>query len=367
MSGTELEYVKQAFESNYIAPVGPQLKQFEHVFREITGFEHCLAVCNGTSAIHLAMRSLGVEAGDKVLASTLTFVGSVSPVIFQNAEIVFIDSDRHTWNMDPNILEEELKRLAVAGDLPKAVLPTELYGQACDLDQIVKICDQYEVPVVCDSAESLGAHYRGRSVGRDAQAAVFSFNGNKIITTSSGGMLASDDADLIEHCRYLATQARQPVRHYEHHDVGYNYRMSNVLAAIGIGQMEALADRVNRKREVFAEYQQRIGDLPGWTFMAEAKYGRCNRWLTVATIDPELFGATHEDVIVALEAENIESRPVWKPLHLQKAFSQFRVVGGEVSTSLFDCGICLPSGTAMDSADLDRVCKTIRSVGNTSR
>lgn len=366
MSGAELEYVKQAFESNYIAPLGPQLNQFENVFKEITGFEHCLAVCNGTSAIHLALRSVGVEAGDKVLASTLTFVGSVSPVTFQNAEIVFIDSDQETWNLDPNILEEELKKMAASNDLPKAVLPTELYGQACDLDKIVEICDRYEVPVICDSAESLGAEYKGRSVGRAARAAAFSFNGNKIITTSSGGMLASDDANLIEQCRYLATQARQPVRHYEHHDIGYNYRMSNVLAAIGIGQLEVLKDRVNRKREVFEQYQTQLGDLPGWTFMAEAAYGRCNRWLSVTTIDADAFGASHLDVILALEAENIESRPVWKPLHLQKAFSQFRVVGGEVSKKLFDNGICLPSGTAMGTEDIDRICNIIRSVGKSS-
>ena len=366
MSGAELEYVKQAFESNYIAPLGPQLNRFEELFRELLGFEHCLAVSNGTSAIHLALRSLGVQAGDQVLASTLTFVGSVSPVTYQQADIVFIDSDEQTWNMDPNILEDELKRMDAAGRLPKAVLPTELYGQACDLDAIVQICDRYKIPVVCDSAESLGATYRNASVGKSARVATFSFNGNKIITTSGGGMLASDDGELIENCRYLATQARQPVRHYEHHDIGYNYRMSNVLAAIGIGQLEALSSRVDRKREVFDYYLAEIGDLPGWQFMPEADYGRCNRWLTVATIDPEAFGATHEDVIVALEKQDIESRPVWKPLHLQKAFSQYRIVGGSVSEKLFKTGICLPSGTAMGPQDMKRICDIIRSTGRNS-
>lgn len=359
MSGAELEYVRQAFESNYIAPVGPQLNRFEEVFREITGFQNCLAVCNGTSAIHLALRSLGINAGDKVLASTLTFVGSVSPVVFQNAEIVFIDSDRDTWNMDPNLLHDTLKRMADAGDLPKAVLPTELYGQACDLETIVEICDRYEVPVVCDSAESLGATYKGRPVGKAARAATFSFNGNKIITTSSGGMLASDDEALINHCRYLATQARQPVRHYEHHDIGYNYRMSNVLAAIGIGQLQALPDRVNRKREIFDSYANRLARLDGWELMPEASYGRANRWLTVATIDREKFGASYLDAIIALEGENIESRPVWKPLHLQKAFSSYRCVGGQVAESLFNNGICLPSGTALKESDIDRVCQIL--------
>jgi dTDP-4-amino-4,6-dideoxygalactose transaminase len=361
MSGKEIEYVAQAFESNYIAPTGPQLDRFEEMFRELTGFEHCLAVVNGTSAIHLALRSLGVGPGDKVLASTLTFIGSVSPIVFQNAEIVFVDSDA-TWNLDPNLLEDELKRMKADNDLPKAVLPTELYGQACDLDRIVEICDRFDVPVVCDSAESLGASYRERAVGRGARAATFSFNGNKIITTSSGGMLASDDKELIDHCRYLATQARQPVRHYEHHDIGYNYRMSNVLAAIGMGQLEALPSRVERKREVFAEYQNRLGDLPGLNFMQEAEYGKCNRWLTVATIDVDSFGATPEEVILALEEENIESRPVWKPLHMQKAFSQFRTVGGDVARSYFDNGICLPSGAAMSTNDLDRICSIVRSI-----
>jgi len=366
MSGNELEYVKQAFESNYIAPTGPQLNRFEEMFRDLTGFKHALAVVNGTSAIHLALRTLGVGAGDKVLASSLTFIGSVSPIVFQNAEIVFIDSDPQTWNLDPNLLEDELKRMKAANDLPKAVLPTELYGQACDLDRIVKICDSFDVPVVCDSAESLGASYKGRSVGRSARAAAFSFNGNKIITTSSGGMLASDDEELIEHCRYLATQARQPVRHYEHHDIGYNYRMSNVLAAIGMGQLEALPSRVDRKREVFAEYQSRLGDLPGINFMEEAEYGKCNRWLTVATIDADAFGATPEEIIIALEKENIESRPVWKPLHMQKAFAQFRSVGGDVARTFFENGICFPSGTAMTSDDLDRICSVIRTKARTN-
>lgn len=360
MSGAELEYVKQAFESNYIAPTGPQLNQFEALFREITGFKYCVAVSNGTSAIHLALRSLGIRRGDKVMASMLTFIGSVSPITFQDAEIVFVDSDRHTWNLDPNLLEDELKKMDASGELPKAVVPTELYGQACDLDKIIQICDRYEIPVICDSAESLGASYKGKSVGRGARAATFSFNGNKIITTSSGGMLASDDQQLIEHCQFLATQAREPVRHYEHNEIGYNYRLSNILAAIGIGQLEALHDRVNAKRQIFEGYVKRLKDLPGWQFMEEAEYGRCNRWLTVATIDKNLFGHTPEDVIVALENENIESRPVWKPLHMQKAFSQYRCVGGAVAEDYFARGICLPSGAALTEQDLDRITDIIK-------
>ena len=364
MSGRELEYVKQAFESNYIAPVGPQLNQFEAKFLELTGFKHCVAVSNGTSAIHLALRALGVKRGDIVLGSTLTFVGSVAPVRYLDAELVFVDSDRNTWNMDPNLLKREIQSLMKVGKKPAAVLPTELYGQACDLDAITAICDAYEIPVICDSAESLGALYKDRPVGRSARAAVFSFNGNKIITTSGGGMLASDDEDLIATSRYLATQARQPVLHYEHHDIGYNYRMSNVLAAIGIGQLEVLSDRVDRKREINARYQELIGDLPGIQFTSEAPYGRCNRWLTVITVDADRFGVSHLNIIDTLEANNIESRPVWKPLHMQKAFADCRVVGGSVAESLFATGICLPSGTAMTDDDLVRICKIIRSLAS---
>ena len=362
MSGKEIEYVRQAFESNYIAPVGPQLNQFEDKFKEITKFEHCVAVANGTSAIHLVLRTLGVGEGDIVLGSTLTFVGSVSPVKYQNAELVFVDSDRETWNMDPNLLEAEIKSLLKAGKKPAAVLPTELYGQACDLDRILEICKPHDIPVVCDSAESLGAFYRDRPVGHGAVAATFSFNGNKIITTSGGGMVASNDSKLIDHCRYLATQARQPVLHYDHHDIGYNYRMSNVVAAIGIGQLEVLADRVNQKRLINQQYQEQLGDIPGLTFMPEADYGRSNRWLSVVTIDSAKFGAGPLDIIAALDKENIESRPVWNPLHLHKAFADCRCVGGEVAESLYKTGLCLPSGTIMTEEDVIRVSNIVRSV-----
>lgn len=362
MSGRELDYVKQAFESNYIAPVGPQLNQFEAKFLETTGFKHCVAVSNGTSAIHLLLRSLGVGEGDIVLGSTLTFVGSVSPVSYQNAELVFVDSDRETWNMDPNLLEEEIESLLKKGKKPAAVIPTELYGQPCDLDQIVKICDAHDIPVICDSAESLGAQYKGRPVGRAARAATFSFNGNKIITTSGGGMLASDDEELVKHCRYLATQARQPVLHYDHHEIGYNYRMSNVLAAIGTGQLEVLPDRVARKQAIFSLYEERLGVLPGIEMMPEANYGQSTRWLSVMLVDKDTFGASPLQIIEALEKENIESRPVWNPLHLHKAFAHCRCVGGEVAKSLYEQGICLPSGTAMTDAQVERVCNTISSL-----
>ena len=362
MAGTELEYVRQAFESNYIAPVGPQLNQFEQTFLDITGFKYCVAVVNGTAAIHLLLRSLGIGLGDIVLGSTLTFIGSVAPVKYLNAELVFIDSDRETWNMDPNILEGEIKSLMKAGKKPAAVLPTELYGQACDLDAIVEICEPHGIPVICDSAESLGASYKGKPVGRAARAASFSFNGNKILTTSGGGMIGSDDKELVDHCRYLATQARQPVLHYDHHDIGYNYRMSNVLAAIGIGQLEVLKERVGQKRAIAEMYQNFLADVPGISLMPEANYGTCNRWLTTIQVDSKEFGAEPLDIINALEAENIESRPVWNPLHLHKAFADCRCVGGAVAESLYNKGVCLPSGTIMTEEDIKRITDTIASV-----
>ena len=359
MSGNEQEYVRQAFESNYIAPVGPQLNQFEALFREITGYEHCVAVVNGTSGIHLALRTIGVGQGDIVLGSTLTFVGSVAAVTYQNAELVFIDSDRESWNMDPNLLEQEIERLAAKGTPPAAVVPTELYGQACDLDRIVEICSRYEVPVICDSAESLGATYKGNCVGMAATAAVFSFNGNKILTTSGGGMIASNDSKLIEHCRYLSTQARQPSLHYDHHEVGYNYRMSNLLAAVGIGQLEVLHDRVARRREINALYAECLESIADIKFMPEPDYGVGNKWLTTITISAS-SQIKPLDIINALEAENIESRPIWNPLHLHKAFESCRCVGGEVATSIYESGVCLPSGSSMSDDDVKRVSAIIK-------
>lgn len=362
MSGRELDYVREAFESNYIAPVGPQLDAFEAKFLEITGFAHCVAVVNGTAAIHLALRSLNVGRNDVVLGSTLTFVGSVSPVIYQAAELVFVDCDRDSWNMDPDLLQAEIHELCKQGRKPAAVIPTELYGQPCDLDRIVEICQPHGIPVICDSAEALGAQYKGRPVGRAARVATFSFNGNKIITTSGGGMIASDDKWLIDHCRYLATQARQPVLHYDHHEVGYNYRMSNVLAAIGIGQLEVLAERVDRKRQIFDQYESLLGSLPGISFMPELKIGRSTRWLTVMNVDESEFGVPPSSIIETLERHNIESRPVWNPLHLHKAFADYRCVGGRVAQSLYEQGVCLPSGTTLTEAQIERVCKLIQSL-----
>jgi len=411
MGGEELDFVRETFVSNYIAPLGPQANAFEKEFAKYTSIEHCVALSSGTGAMHLALRHLGVGPGDEVFTSTLTFIGSVTPVTFLGAKPVFIDCDRKSWNMDPMLLKKELELCSEKGKLPKAIVPTDLYGQCCDYDQIYKIGAKYGVPVIVDAAEAMGATYRrndeleilnsehkqknkinpqtqfniqhskqkiapNRHAGWGAKASVYSFNGNKIMTTSGGGMLASDDQELIEHARFLSQQAREPFVHYEHREIGYNYRMSNVLAAIGRGQLMVLDERVKRKREIFNYYENALGDQPGIEFMPEAGYGRCNRWLTVILVTPEEFGATREDIRLALEKKNIESRPVWKPMHLQPVFDcglatdthrhtqtikriKARVVGGEVAEDLFERGLCLPSGTAMTNGNLDRVIDTI--------
>ena len=372
MGGEELRFVQEAFESNFVAPLGPMVDTFEREFAENVGIRHTLAVSSGTAAMHLALRLLGVGPGDEVLASTLTFIGSVTPIVFQQATPVFIDADPNTWNMDPVLLEAELEACEKRGKLPKAVIPTDLYGQCADYDRIIAACDPYGIPVILDAAEALGATYRNRMAGAGAKAAVYSFNGNKILTTSGGGMLASEDEGLIEEARLLAQQAREPFPHYEHTRIGYNYRMSNILAAIGRGQLRVLDKRVRRRREIFAYYREALEDLPGIEFMPEADYGHSNRWLTVALIQPEVFGVDRETVRLALEEHNIESRPVWKPMHLQPVFQgkgpnsanadryATRHVGGGVAEDLFDRGLCLPSGTAMGEGELERVVSIIR-------
>jgi dTDP-4-amino-4,6-dideoxygalactose transaminase len=384
VSAVERDLLLEAFDSNWIAPLGPMVDAFEREFAEYVGIPHCLALASGTAAMHLALRELGVGPGDRVFASSLTFIGSVSPATFLGAELVFIDSERASWNMETDLLAEALKEAQRQGRLPKVVVPTDLYGQCVNLDRIRALCDPLGVPVVADAAEAMGARYRKeegrreteeggrqrtedsgtverwRHAGVGARAAVFSFNGNKIMTTSGGGMLASEDSRLIEHARKLSQQARDPAPHYEHSEIGYNYRMSNVLAAIGRGQLKVLDERVLTKRRLFESYQRLLGDLPGIEFMPEADWSRANRWLTVVLIDPEKSGTSNEKVRLALEAENIESRPLWKPMHLQPVFHGCRTVGGSVSEDLFQRGLCLPSGTAMTDSDLARVIEVIR-------
>lgn len=363
MGGSEQKFVEQAFESNFIAPLGPQVNGFEEDFSKISGYAHCAALTSGTAAMHLALRILGVGKGDVVIASDLTFIGSVSPVTFLDAEPVFIDADRKSWNMDPDLLAEAVESCIAEGRKPKAVIPTDLYGQCADYDRILEILEPHSIPLVIDAAESVGSTYKDRFAGKGAFAAIYSFNGNKIITTSGGGMLASDDEEVISKARWLSQQAREPKPYYEHNEIGYNYRMSNVVAAIGRGQLEVLGDRVRRKRDIFDYYKTKLENVSGLSFMPEADYGRCNRWLTVMQIDAEAFGATPEQVRLALEEVNIESRPVWNPMHRQPVFSNCRIFGGGVGEDLFEHGLCLPSGTALTEEDLDHIVSTILNCG----
>jgi dTDP-4-amino-4,6-dideoxygalactose transaminase len=360
MGGQELEFIREAFESNYIAPLGPMVDAFEKDFVDYTGIGHCVAVASGTAAMHLALHCLDISRGDEVLVSTLTFIGSVTPVVYLGATPIFMDSDRVSWNMSPVLLEEELEASLKRGRRPKAIVPTDIYGQCADVESILELGKRFEVPVISDSAEALGAQYGGRHAGKGTAAAIFSFNGNKIITTSGGGMLASDNELLIDRARFLSQQARDPGPHYEHSEIGYNYRMSNILAAIGRGQLRILDEGISKRRDIFAVYQEGLKDLPGIQFMPEAPYGRCTRWLTVILISPEEFGANRETVRLALEADNIESRPVLKPMHLQQIFRGCKIRGGSVSEDLFDRGLCLPSGTELRNADLERIVSIIR-------
>jgi dTDP-4-amino-4,6-dideoxygalactose transaminase len=362
MGPDERNLLLDAFDSNWIAPLGPHLDAFEREFCETTGVSHAAALSSGTAALHLALMMLGVGSGDEVLVATLTFAASANVVTYLGATPVLIDSERETWNLDPGLLEEELAMCARRGKLPKAVIAVDLYGQCADYDRILSVCGQYEVPVVEDAAEALGASYKGKPAGSFGAAAVFSFNGNKIITTSGGGMFVSSDAGLVGRARFLSQQARDPAPHYQHREVGYNYRMSNLLAAVGRGQLRVLRDRVSRKRDIFHFYQRALGDLPGVSFMPVAGYGKPNYWLTCILVDPGKFGATREDIRLALEKENVESRPLWKPMHLQPAFSRCRVRGGVVSEELFDRGLCLPSGTALAVAELEMITRIIRAV-----
>jgi dTDP-4-amino-4,6-dideoxygalactose transaminase len=360
MGPDETTLVEDAFASNWIAPAGPALDRFEKAFAAKVGAKHATAVVSGTAALHLALQVSGVVAGDDVLCSTLTFVASANPIRYLGASPVFIDSEPESWNLDPALLEKTILDRKKRGRPPKALVLVHLYGQSANLGPIMDICRHHEVILIEDAAESLGATYEGRSPGAFGRCGIFSFNGNKIITTSGGGMIVSEDEKLIQQARHLATQARDHAIHYQHSRVGYNYRLSNILAAIGIGQLRVLEERVEARRRVFAWYRELLGDLPGVSFMPEAAYGRSSRWLTCMLIDPARAGTDNERVRIALEAENIESRPVWKPLHLQPVFAGCERVGGEVAERLFAQGLCLPSGSALTRADVERVAAVVR-------
>jgi pyridoxal phosphate-dependent aminotransferase EpsN len=352
MSGHEQKYIEEAFRTNWIAPLGENVNRFEEEVAKYVGSKGAVALSSGTAAIHLALILLGVGAGDTVFCSSLTFVASANPILYQKATPVFIDSDANTWNMCPIALEKALREYADKGKLPKAVVVVNLYGQSADYDKIKALCDFYEVPIVEDAAESLGATYKDVMSGTIGKFGIFSFNGNKIITTSGGGMLVSDDMEALSKARFFATQARDQAIHYQHSEVGFNYRMSNVLAGIGRGQLQVLGDRILKKREIYGLYKEHLSDYPGVEFMPEANYGKATRWLTAVTVSPEV--AKIGDLIDILNQYNIESRPVWKPLHLQPLFREvdfFTADSMDVSGELFKYGICLPSDTNMSIED----------------
>jgi dTDP-4-amino-4,6-dideoxygalactose transaminase len=413
MGGDERALVDEAFASNYIAPCGPMVDRFEREFAEVVGLPYACALSSGTAALELLFHELSVGAGDTVFCSDLTFVASIAPAVHRGAVPVFIDCDAATWTMDPNVLEKALAEAAKEGRLPKAVVAADLYGQCCDYERIEAVCATYGVPLIIDAAEALGAVYGSskvlecgnskvlecgnskvekvgegkgfrtlelsnsqtslRHAGQAGMATVYSFNGNKIITTSGGGMLAANDGDVVERARKRSQQAREPVIWYEHEELGYNHRMSNIVAAIGVGQLAYLERIIQKKRQIFEWYRERLGMRVG--FMPEAAYGQCTRWLTVMEVRGAELGVrsgvgrresgvggpseTVEHLRLALEAEDIESRPVWKPMHLQPVFRGAKMYGGEVSERLFANGLCLPSGAGLTEGEVERVCRIV--------
>lgn len=362
MCGAEEKFVRDAFQSNWIAPLGPHVDAFERETAEYCGVKGALALSSGSAALHLGLKLLGAGAGDVVFCPSLTFIASVAPVIYQNAEPVFIDSDEETWNMSPEALRRAFDDAAKAGVKPKAVIVAELYGQCPKMDEINDICARYGVPVLEDAAEALGSEWRGKKCGSLTELGVLSYNGNKVITTSGGGMLLSDDLDALAKARFWATQARDKAPWYEHTEIGYNYRMSNILAAIGRGQMTCLDRRVARRREIFSRYRDGLADVPEISLMPELGGSFSNRWLTAITIDPAC-GKSFMDVLSRLDSQNIEARPVWKPMHLQPVFAgrKYFAHGAEsVSDKLFNTGLCLPSCSAMTGGEQDWVIESLR-------
>lgn len=365
MTGREMTYIQDAFDSNWIAPLGPHVDAFEKEVASYAGVKGALALSSGTAAMHLGLKLLDAGPGDIVFCSSLTFSASANPILYQGATPVFIDADRETWNMSPKALRRAFEEAERNGRLPKAVVVVDLYGQSADYDPVLELCDSYGVPVLEDAAEALGATYKEKKCGTLGKLGVFSYNGNKIITTSGGGMLVSDDLELLAKARFWATQARDPAPHYQHSEIGYNYRMSNLLAAVGRAQLEVIEERIAARRRVFETYQNALGGIPGVSFMPEASFGRTNRWLTVMIVDPQT-GVTPADIMKALQEENIESRPVWKPMHLQPVFEEYPYFaheeGSGVSDDLFTNGICLPSGSSLTEDELERILSVVRAL-----
>ncbi len=375
MSGKEMKYIQEAFDTNWIAPVGPNINAFEKEVCNYVGLKHGLALSSGTAGIHLTLKYVGVKTGDYIFCSDLTFAGSCNPIMYEKAIPVFIDSEPETWNMSPDALEKAFEWAKEQNKMPKAVIIVDLYGQSADYEKLLPICKHYDVPIIEDAAEALGATYRGKKCGTFGHMGVFSFNGNKIITTSGGGMVVSNDEEAIKKMSFWSTQAREPYRHYEHKEIGYNYRMSNICAGIGRGQLEALDDRITVKKQIYHRCKEEFKSLP-ITMMPICVKGEPNYWLSVFTIN-ESCNVSPEDIIVALENENIESRPVWKPMHMQPVFKDYPFFShGEsknsndfnscesISENIFNRGICLPSGTAMNKEDSERIIGVIKSCFN---
>lgn len=355
MGGEEMKYIHEAFDTNWIAPLGANVYGFEREVADYIGIKHAVALNSGTAAIHMAVKALEVKQGDIVFCSSLTFAASANPIIYEKAIPVFIDSEYESWNMDPNALEKAFEK----NPAPKAVIVVNLYGQSANYDEILEICNKHNVPVIEDAAESLGATYKGRQTGTFGNFGVFSFNGNKIITTSGGGMLVSNDEVAIKKVRFWSTQARDKARHYQHSELGYNYRMSNILAGIGRGQLKVLNERIAKKEQIYNTYKQAFEDIDDITMMPICSYGKPNYWLSCISIK-ENSKIKPMDIILALEKENIESRPIWKPMHMQPFYKKYDFIGSGVSERIFKNGVCLPSDTKMNKADLLRVIDIIK-------
>ena len=367
LGSEELNFVHLAFDTNWIAPLGPNVNGFEADLQEYNHIAHAAALSSGTAAIHIALRLLDIQPGDYVLCQSFTFCGSANPILYMGATPVFIDSEDETWNMSPDHLLAAIEGLHSKGIKPKACIPVHLYGTPAKIEEIVRICDQFDIPVIEDAAESLGATYKDKFTGTFGKLGVYSFNGNKIITTSGGGALVSEDEALINKSRFLATQARDPAPHYQHTEVGYNYRMSNVLAGIGRGQMQVLDERISQRRANFQRYKEYFTkwQRQGYNveFPSEPEYSFCNRWLTTVLIDPEQNkGLTRETIRLALAEDNIEARPLWKPMHLQPVFSDAPFYGDGTAERLFEIGLCLPSGTNMSEEDWSRIFNALDSL-----
>ena len=367
LTGDEIPALRRAVESNWIASVGSEVDAFEVEFADAVGGGHALATTSGTAALHLALRVVGVETGDEVLVSTLTFCASVNPILYLGATPVFVDAERRSWNLDPALLAAELDRRGKAGRLPAAVVVVHLFGQMAEMDPILERCRRWGVPVVEDAAEALGSRHgngdgSARWAGTMGDVGIFSFDGSKLLTTSMGGMLVSPRRELVDRARKLARQAREPVAHYEHEEVGYNYRLSNLLAAFGRAQLPALHLRIAQRRGVFEAYREGLAELPGIRFQPEAAWGMHTRWLTAIQVDPERSGTTRERIREKLLAEGVESRPVWKPMHQQPVYRRlgFPSLGGEVADELFDRGLCLPSSSSLSGEDVQGICRIIQ-------